>query len=204
MGRVRFFGVPAQGAVYFSGQPSDGDYVTIGSKTYEFDDNAAVTAGRVAVTIGGSTALTAAALLAAINANKPTVPVTASADPVSNVTVRIKADSRGAAGNIALVKSGANITVSAATLLNGENAGTQTVVRGEYAVTALDVLATSVVIETGLTSPRFVQLYTKKADGTFFETSTGVISVSGSQIRHDFTGATDLEAGDTLVWEAWE
>lgn len=204
MGRVRFFGGKAQGAIYFAGQPSDGDYVTVGSKTYEFDDNAAVTAGRVLVTIGGTAALTAAALITAINANKPSVPVTAVIDNVSNVTVRVAADSRGAEGNIALVKSGANIQVSAATLLYGENAGTQTVHRGEYVVTDQDVLATNVVIFTGLTSPRFPHLYVRKADGTFFETSTGVIAISGEQIRHDFTGGTDLAAGDKIEWMAWE
>lgn len=207
MGRIRYLGNVAQGSIHLANNTIvDGDYFTIGSKVYEFDDNAAVTAGRVLITIGGSAAATVTAMVAAINANKPSVPVTASVDPVSTSCCRLKADNRGSAGNIALTENvaDAGFTVSGATLVGGENGGTQTEARGEYTVTAIDVLATSVVIETGLVSPRFPKLYTRKADGTFFETSTGVISISGSQIRHDFTGATDLEAGDKISWEAYE
>jgi hypothetical protein len=207
MGRMRYKGNPAQGAIRFgSNTIVDEEYVSIGGKIYEFDDDAAVTSPHVLVTIGGSAAATAANLIAAINANKPSPGVTASADPVEAETVRLVADKVGTAGNLALVEavSDAGITVSGANMTGGENGGSQKVARGEYVVTALDVLAANVVIETGLASPRFIKLYTRKADGTFFETSTGVVTISGSQIRHDFAGGTDLEAGDTLSWEAYE
>lgn len=207
MGRVRFLGAVAQGSFHLANNTIvDGETFSIGGKTYEFDDDASVSGTNVLVTIGGTAALTAAEMITKINANKPTPGVTASIDPVSNVCVRLKADSRGAAGNLALAEavSDAGFTKSGATLVGGENGGTQTEARGEYVVTAIDVLAANVVIETGLATPRFIKLYTRKADGTFFETSTGVITISGSQIRHDFAGATDLEAGDTLSWEAWE
>lgn len=64
--------------ITFSGQPSDAETVTIPAysaggrtflaKVFEFDNNAAVTAGNVTVTIGASAAATCDALAAAINA----------------------------------------------------------------------------------------------------------------------------------------
>lgn len=207
MGRVRYLGSVAQGAFHLANNTIvDGETFSIGGKTYEFDDDASVSGTNVLVTIGGSAALTAAAMIAAINANKPTPGVTASADPVDSATVRLKADDRGAAGNLALAEtvSDAGFTKSGATMTGGENGGTQTPSRGEYVVTAIDVLAGSVVIETGLQTPRFPHLYIRKADGTYAENLTGVVSISGSQIRHDFAGATDLEAGDIIEWSCWE
>lgn len=207
MGRVRFLGAVAQGAFHLANNTIvDGETFSIGGKTYEFDDDASVSGTNVLVTIGGTAALTAAEMVAKINANKPTPGVTASLDPVDSTTVRLKADDRGAAGNLALAEtvSDAGFTKSGATMTGGENGGTQTPSRGEYVVTAIDVLAGSVVIETGLQTPRFPHLYIRKADGTFAENLTGVVSISGSQIRHDFAGATDLEAGDIIEWSCWE
>jgi flagellar hook protein FlgE len=57
----------AQGQLSFTGQPADGDSVTIGGTTYEFDSNSAVTAGNTAVSIGSTLALTIGNLATAAN-----------------------------------------------------------------------------------------------------------------------------------------
>lgn len=51
----------------FPAQPVDTDTIGIGSDVYEFDDNGAVTPGRIAVTIGLTVAATSANLVHAIN-----------------------------------------------------------------------------------------------------------------------------------------
>ena len=208
MGRVRSFGVPAQGAIRLHGDnPADGDTVTIGDKTFEFDDDDAVTEGNILVTIAGSTALSTAALLAAILANPPSPGITAAMDPVDTAKViRLRANAPGAAGNVALSCSMTDVAdtiVSGASLLGGENPGDVTMARGEYTVTALDVAAASVEIPTGLASPRFVQTERYRA-GELLEAVTGVRSVNAGQIRHDFAGATDLAENDVIVWLAFE
>lgn len=206
MSRVRYFGNPAQGSIKFgSNTIIDGETITIGNKVYELRAAAPAGGGHILVVVGGTAALTAAALIVAINANKPSVPVTAVIDPVSNVTVRLVADVAGDAGNIILQETvvDAGIVVSGATLVGGENAATQTIARGKYAVTQNDVDATNIVIETGLVSPRFATVESYGATGAK-KTSTGLVTVSGTKILHDFTGATDHVAGDVLVWSAWE
>lgn len=204
-GRLKFKGAKACGAIHLSGQPADEEIVTIGDKVFEFDDDAAITAGRVSVTIGGSAALTAAALLAAINANKPTIPVTASADPVdaSGSCIRLVADRVGANGNMVLTEAASNLTVSGATLLGGENAAIQTPARGAYTLTAIDILADNVMIETGLTSPRFAKVVCRTSAGLRKEI-TALVTVSGTKIQVAFAGATDPISTDVLTWEAWE
>jgi len=206
MSRVRYFGNPAQGSISFgSNTIVDGEIITIGDKIYELRAAGSASAGHVLVGVGGTATLTAAALVAAINANKPTVPVTASVDPITATVVRLVADAPGAAGNIALLEgvADAGVVVSGATLVGGENAGTQTVARGKYTVTANDVTATSIVIETGLVSPRFATIETYSSTGAK-KTSTGLLTISGSKLLVDFTGSTDHAATDVIVWSAWE
>ncbi len=207
MSRVRYFGNHAQGAVRIGdiSKVVDGKTLTIGSKVYEFDNDAAVTEGNVLVDIKGTEALQITELIAKVNANKPSVPVTASVDPVDTKTMRLVADAPGDAGNIALSNdvADASFAVSAATLLGGENAGTQTVARGKYAVTAVDVSSTSIAIETGLVSPRFATIESYTSIGAK-KTSTGLLTVSGTKLLVDFTGGTDHAAGDLIVWSAWE
>jgi len=57
--------------VSYSGQPSDGDNLTVNGVVFEFDDNDAVTSGRIAVEIGASADATFASLATAIAANAP-------------------------------------------------------------------------------------------------------------------------------------
>lgn len=208
MARARYKGAKAQGAIHLANNTIlDGETITIGNKVYEFDNNASVTAGRVAVTIGGTVADTATNLIAAINANKPSKPVTAVIDPknASGQKINLFADQVGAAGNIALAETvaDAGCTLSGATLTGGENAGEQTVARGQYAVVAMDVTADNIMIETGLTSPRYVQVEVRSAAGVP-KAHTAEVTISGSKIRLNFAGATDPAATDIVSWVAWE
>jgi hypothetical protein len=57
---------PATGHVHFHGNPVDGDTITFGTETYEFDDNASVGGGNIAVTIGATTLNTAENFLIAL------------------------------------------------------------------------------------------------------------------------------------------
>ena len=207
MGRVRTYGGKARGAIYFGGaQPTDGDLVVIGDKTFEFDDDATVTEGNVSVTIGGNLAASVAALLAAILANPPSPGIVAAMDFVATtLCIRLTATNPGANGNVALSATMTDVLniVSGAALTGGENPGDATIARGEYVVTALDVLTLSVVIPTGLVSPRFVQVERYRA-GELLEAVTGVKTLSGGDLRHDFAGATDLAENDVIAWSAWE
>jgi hypothetical protein len=205
MGRQKFEGVKAMGAVRLAVNPADTETVTIGNKVYEFDNNAAVTAGRVSVTIGGSAAATAANLITAINANKPTPGVTAYADPIDNLTVRLEADAVGSDGNMALAETmaGAGNEVSAANMTGGENAVNQVEARGEHVVTALDVAAGCIMISTGLSTPRFRQIDCWSSTG-LQKALTSLCTFDGSRIKIDFDGATNPVAGDLVSWAAWE
>lgn len=57
----------AQGQLSFTGQPADGDTVSIGGTTYEFDSNSSVTGSNTAVSLGTTLALTISNLSTAVN-----------------------------------------------------------------------------------------------------------------------------------------
>jgi hypothetical protein len=88
----------ALGKVTYTGQVADADKVTVATatqtKVFEFDSNAAVTGGNIAVTIGADADATFANLAAAIVANLDNV--AASADAANN-TVLIDASEAGVA-----------------------------------------------------------------------------------------------------------
>lgn len=215
MGRFRFNGLKAQGAICIKDYASllSGELITIGNKVYEFRTSGSASGSHIQVNVGASNALTITALITAINANKPTnaagvasAPATAVVDPVDTSVCRIYADSRGAAGNMIFTTTMAdsdNVITGSGLLEYGENAGEQTLHRGSYVVSAIDVLALSIVIETGLTTPRDATVETYGSTGAK-KTSTALKTVSGTKILLDFTGATDHVAGDVIVWSAWE
>jgi len=206
MARIRFFGRKAQGSVNFADNTfANGDVIVVGNVTYEFRTSGSAAPGHVQVNVGGSATLTAAAFLAAVNANPPTIGVTASLDPVTATVVRLYANKVGSAGNVALsiTTAGSSSTVSGATLVGGYNAGTQTEAHGSYTVTAIDVTATNVEIETGLASPvdPIVRYY--KSTGEEHLSITDKLTISGSKIEIGQAGATHLAAGDVIRWQAW-
>jgi hypothetical protein len=208
-GRVTFRGQKGQGAVRIGnhGALSDGMTITIGGKVYEWDNNASVVAGHVAVTIGGNAAADATNLKNAINGDPPSPhSIEAAIDDVDTAVVNLTADAYGEAGNLALATtmSGANI-ISAAAMTGGEQAGNQVVARGAYVVTALDVAAGRVQIETNLTGPRFPQI--EVLDGGVPKKLTGVWTVDGSVLRYTFdgtSGCVDPANADVIDWLAFE
>lgn len=211
MGRIRFFGNKSKGSVRIADFASllDTEVIVIGNKTFEWDDNAAVTAGNVLVTIGASDAISITNLRDAINANKPTPPVDAVVDPKDTKVLRIEATNRGAAGNMAFTTDMAdadNIIAAVADKLDGgENGGQQTLHRDVYTVTALDVLADNIMIPTGIpNTPRFRQVEFLSAAGLQRNTVTALVTLVGKDLRIDFAGAVDLVAGDLVVWQVWE
>lgn len=213
MGRVKFLGLKAVGAIRLNANPADGETVTVGpvpavggvtGKRFEFDNNALITVGNVSVTIGGTAALSAIALRDAINANQPTpVGVVAELDPIDVQTVRLYGSQPGAAGNLALVGTGAAIDVSGAAMTGGENSGNQTLHRGEHVVTALDVAAGNIMIDTGLAGPRFMQVDCFTATG-LQKLLTSLTTFNGPRIQLDFDGVTNPVAGDKISWTAYE
>lgn len=209
MGRVRNFGNKSQGALYFGGaEPTaDDDCVEIGNSLFRFVvDEGDEGDGEIPVVLAGSVAGTVTALIAAIQANKPTPGIGAYADPVSNKGVRLIADQPGEEGNVDLSVTMTDVlnVASGATLVGGKNPGNRTLHAGEYTVTALDESMASVVIETGLDAPVNVQVTVRDVDGVFKEDITNKMAVSGSKITYDGTGATDLAEDDVVCWSAWE
>jgi hypothetical protein len=199
MGRFRFIGSKAQGAMTVGGAPIADDSITVGDKVYVFQVAAA---NNLEITIGGSDAATATNIVNAINANPPSASVDARVDSVDDTTVRLVADDVGSQGNITLAEAvtDAGFTVSGAALTGGENANFQTLDAGTYTVTTLDVTAESVEIDTAVSSPIILSYSVFSATGLFKGTLSNLITVSGSRILHDFTGATDVVAGDVIHW----
>jgi hypothetical protein len=210
MGRVYFDKAKGQGAVRIGAYASlvDGNHIHIDDKIYEFDNNASVTEGAIAVTIGGSNTATALALKNAINANPPTHAVVAAIDSVDDSVVNLTATYGGPAGNVALsaTMTGASNIVSGAALTGGESDGNQKLARGTYEVTALDVAAGRVLIETSRSGPRFKQLDFCAAGGTPLYV-TGQVTIAGGKLLYTFddgSGGVNPEAGDTVDWQVYE
>lgn len=118
------YGVQASGTIILSGQPSNGDTVTIKGTAVTFVSG---TASGNQVQIAGSALLTAAALQTFLQ-NSADSNLAACTYNTISLTTTITARAYGIAGNsYGLLKSGANIAVSAATLLGGVAADTLTV-----------------------------------------------------------------------------
>ncbi|MCJ2530700.1 MAG: hypothetical protein LN413_00060 [Candidatus Thermoplasmatota archaeon] len=218
MGRNRFLGSIAHGAVFIDeiatvAQVTDAEIITIGNKVYEFDDAGGVTAGNIAVTIApdgaGSAAATILNLVAAINANKPTVPVTAYADPLEPNVCRIEADDKGAAGNIVFTTgglTGISDISGAGLLVDGEDSGTQTLHRGTYTVDDVDIDGGGVQINTGLQTieDNNFMVQVRGATGTLLGNTDLWTVRANKYIQGVVTGGLPIVAGDVIAWTAWE
>ena len=93
---VERLGISAQGTIQYSGQPSDGDTLTLAVKVFEFDNNSIVVPGHVAVAIGATADDTFTNLVAAVVASS--AHVSASLNTTKR-TVTIAALLTGASGN---------------------------------------------------------------------------------------------------------
>ncbi|MCJ2530699.1 MAG: hypothetical protein LN413_00055 [Candidatus Thermoplasmatota archaeon] len=212
MGRNRFLGSVAYGSVSIQlfASLADADTITILNKTYEVEVSGGVTAGNVSVAKGADAPGFISNLVTAINANKPTVPVTAYIDPQGTSVCRIEADDKGAAGNIAFTASltgATNVISGSGTLIDGENSGTQTLHRGTHTVDQLDLDAGSVQINTGLQSVSddhfFVEIYDSAS--LLQAINTDKITVRSSKyIEVDVDGGVNIALNDVVHWQAWE
>lgn len=118
------YGVQAFGTITLSGQPSNGDTVTIKGTVVTFVTG---TPSGNQVQIGGSTALTSAALQTFLQ-NSADANLAASTYSTISLVTTATARIYGTAGNAyTLAKSGANLAVSAATFSGGVAADTLTV-----------------------------------------------------------------------------
>jgi hypothetical protein len=212
MGEIVFPGVKAKGSVQILafGSLVNGDLITIGNAIYEFRTSGSPAAGHVAVAVGASNALTAAALAAAIVAFPPTVatlsaPVTAYVDSVDTATVRIEGVSAGSAGNMTFVSTmtGGTNTIDAVggLMVGGENASLKHEASGRYTVTALDVLANSFMIPTPLASPKILSIQCFTAAGKN-KAITTAFTPSGTRIKGAPDAGTDPIATDVIAWMA--
>jgi hypothetical protein len=106
-------GVAATGSVSLAGLPSDGDTVTISDGTtstiFEFKTAGPATGTNTLVLIGATPAAAAAALHAAINAEVGFAVTSTYVAAATSLT--LARDTIGIAGNVAITKSGTNITV---------------------------------------------------------------------------------------------
>jgi hypothetical protein len=123
--------VRATGTITLSGQPSNADTVTIGSKTYTFKSSYTNVDGDV--TIGADAAHTILNLQAAVNLGAGAgtayaVAMTANGEAkisaVTSTTATVSALDHGTIGNhLPLAKSGTNLAVSGTTLSGGTGSG---------------------------------------------------------------------------------
>ena len=212
MGELVFPGNKAKGSVRIAafGSLVNGDLVTIGNAIYEYRTSGSPAAGHVAVAVGASNALTAAALAAAIVAFPPTVaslsaPVTAYVDSVDTDTVRIEAAHAGVAGNMTFVSTmtGGTNTIDAVggLMVGGENASLKHQASGSYIVTALDVSANSFMIPTPLAAPKIISILCFSAAGKL-KAITTAFTVSGTRIKGAPDAGTDPIATDVIAWSA--
>jgi hypothetical protein len=202
--RVSSNGRPATGHIRIAVNPTDADKVTVTNGaanpvTYEFDNNAAVTAGNILVTIGASAAATATNLATAINAQqgKGGYAIVAAAHPTDTTVVDL-VNTSGAALNLTETTAGARVVVQD----NAEE--TQMVPTKLYSVrrviVAEDVTRLRIRINTGMTAilNYIYRLQTAAANNAEIGYN-GVVTVTGGVIEFDFSGATDPAAGNVLT-----
>lgn len=173
----------ATGHIRVNTQPADADTVTVNiggtSKVYEFDNNSSVSGSNISVTIGGTTAITATNLAAAITTNQGTI-CTAAAHGTNTTVVDIRSKTAGGA---------LTLSQSAAALVLQDNAqelaaGTRTVYFEQRTITAEDGTRARVRFDTGLTSIEGY-IYRNVTSSTNEDNviSTDTITVSGGVIE---------------------
>lgn len=218
MGRQRYFGNRAHGVIIIEETAAvadvvDGEVIVLGNKTFEFDDDASVTGSNILVDMSGSPTAQAvrATLLALINANKGTIPVSAvvgHTEPANTGVIILEADAEGDAGLIVFtttMATGAPASSIDGTglLQGGENGSSQKEWRHCRAVEAEDVTAAGMQFDTGLDSPRFATAQFRTAAGAIIAWD-GLLTVVGREVRLDNSGSVDFAATDVVVVQCWE
>lgn len=95
----------ARGTIMLMMNPSDGDTIQIGDVVFEFDNNSTTTAGNIAVTIGGSAAITSETFTTIINANIAAITAT-----FADGLISLVADQMGVAYNYLISSSAPTVT----------------------------------------------------------------------------------------------
>ena len=125
-----------------------------------------------------------------------------------NATVRLYADARGSGSNVAFTTTMDDgndiIAASANKTYGGANGGNQILHHGEYTVTALDIIADNVMVETGLPNSISTFMVQVRTATGLIKAVTALFTKVGTKIRMDFAGATDPIAGDVVTWVAVE
>jgi flagellar hook protein FlgE len=119
------------GQVSFTAQPADGDTITIGGTTYEFDSNASVTPGNTSVTIGASLAATLANVDTAVGDSRLSV--------LNGTTLQVLQTASGS--SLTVTPSSASISSAAFTLAPASSAVT---FNGDGTPSAFNVASLSV------------------------------------------------------------
>jgi len=206
--------VPAVGYVEFSGggNISDGDTLSIGGRTYEFDTAAdpGVFVGDVRVNVSGGAALAQAvtALVAAVNGDAAR---TVDALDIGGDVVAFVHRTPGTGGNIALaetVDAGNKMVVSAALFTGGVAEGLFSLQPNRYTVTAVDattlarVLGTSEIVLAGFpstTAPRLFGATCRTAAGAWKDLTDGILTFRQVNANYWILCYAEPAAGALLV-----
>jgi len=201
--------IPASGSITLSATgPSNGDYVILNSVKFQWAASATGLATGVVWAGAGAAGGTAAGTLrTAVNGHATVgvklgstitvgtasvIPVTASAG--SDVTV---------GANYAMTKSGAQITLSGATLADGTKGKIKESVELTYTVTAGDVTAAKWFIPTGILSTPSNWVVQCRTSAGFIKATDDVVfvfdSVTKGNLLVDNSASSILVAGDILT-----
>ncbi len=199
--------LPASGYVKGTGAVADNDYVTIAGLKFKWaNDPGSGVLGKLYTDYywAGDGAVQATALDTlkdAVNYNTATTGI------VAEDTVAIGADVylplRAVAGNVAttgltLVKSGANLAVSGATLAAGVQGGAKPTALIKRTCAVADVTAGLIVIATALPSISNFIIQVKTSAGAI-KAWDGVAAVAGSTFVIDNSGNTDWADTDVIT-----
>lgn len=211
VGAVENDGVVAEAVLIFSNNPSDGDTIAIGADTYEFDNNASTTGGRIAVTIGATAADTLTTLIGAIN-NNGTASVIAD---VLGSDLRIRsANTRGgspvgADPSIVLAESitaASNVWVQGNVNLNtlaGQARGVQRTARGQLTVTTAMITSEPFTVGSFSFTPTGFMAHVRSSTGLAKQV-TDLFTISGARLVLNVDGATNVANGDVVSFIVWE
>jgi hypothetical protein len=185
----------AIGSVAFAGQPAANDTVTINGTVFTFV--AAGAAGNQ-VNIAASLTLTIDALCTALNASAVAAVAKATYANVAGTSMSVTHDAAGAEGNdFTLAESGANISVSGATLEDGVTADTIDLSAETYGLVTQEGAATAFSLPSGNEGQEVtLYLHTKGTGsnavvtGVFTGGTTLTFDTAGEFIKGKFLNGT--------------
>ena len=195
---VTSVGQPDCVEIVTTANPADAQTVTIGTTVLEFDNNAAVTAGRTSVTIGGSAKASLDALATA-----------ALALPAFAGWRKLGSTAHGASGAVLLLAPPS--TVDIATLTVAETMGSGTIAK--RTATVGDVFSQLVEFRTVATIPadlifvtplrniRHVEVEVRDSSGAVVAWN-GVMRFNGGIVTLDNTGLTTISTTNTIFLRA--